>query len=228
MHMRTTILGGLLAGLAFVLPAAAGAATFDFTTNSGKFEILNDTIDFGNDVQISSASSNSGGDPSIFGYVVDLDDVVLDSSTLSEVGSSGIFTVDVVPDTYEMRIFDGGGSLAMTADFDPGSFITVGSAANLSPEITASVTNISVTNGSDALADLASDLAEGKSIDFAISLTTSSQDIAGRLEIGNRVSGALSGSVGTIGNVIPEPGTALLLLGGLGGLGALGRRRPEA
>lgn len=230
MHMRSTILAGSLAALAFAFPVSAGAlATVEFTTNSGQFSVFDNEINFGNGLQVSFAEDDAGVvDDSIQEFDVVLDSVDLIPGSVSPTGEAGIFEVGVDDtQTYEMSILAGSGAALFTAEFDPGSFLTVGSIGNLSPGFTPSLTNRTLTAAGES-SEALSDLVMGDEADFAVSLTSAGQDFAGRINGGFRVTGSASGAVATIGNVIPEPGTAALLLGGLGGLGLAGRHRRRA
>jgi len=217
---RPALVLAMLSLAALPRPAAA-LAMVDFASSDGAFGIQALTIDFGDDLEVTAARDGDDvADPSVLGFAVELDPVAL-LGTFTHFPSLGLYIFDVdTSSPYQLRIHDDTG-LTLTADFDPGDFVTVTASGVLSPAVGPEVGN--VQNLNPGLYPSLDDLALGLSIDLNVTLSAAGRDAGALIVAGDPVTGSVAGTL--VVTEAPEPGTMALFASGALGLLWLGRRR---
>lgn len=216
--------------LVVALPLQASAlAQLDFVSSEGRFALDDGRVDFGNGLNISIASGDSGSpDTGVVGFDVILSDLVLTGTVTEIAPGSGVFAaaIDTTVDYTLTIVNPASGFEVLEASYDPGSFLLIGTSGIISPAVEIGVFDVTLSNGGDAFPSLAALLAAdqdpGGGIDLNIVLSSAGgPELVTALLEDRRVEGAVAGTLA----VIPEPGTALLALSGLAGLSVWGRRQ---
>jgi len=211
----------IVALFVMLLPDVSSAlAMVDFASSNGQFSISNLVIDFGADLQVTSANDNGGiADPSVIGFSVDLDPIVL-TGNFTPFGPFFFFEVDTTR-TYQLRIRDLAGQLVLQANYNPGQFFAVSSNGNVSPTVGPDVSNL--LNFFPGAYPSLDSLSGALTIDFNATLSAAGQDVGALITAGTPVFGSAAGTL--VATAVPEPGTLALIGAGLAGLTWRRRRR---
>ena len=145
---RQIILASILCvGLGLTTATSALAtASFDFVSSAGQFAIADNTLSFGNGLTISSASLDGAQDASLAGATILLDPLLLTGTLTPLAGGLTQVGVDTTQD-YGLEIYqsaDDGGSLLLSAIYDPGEFLVIGASGLISAAIEDALSSVVV------------------------------------------------------------------------------------
>lgn len=220
--MRWCLRRLLLASLGIVVLGSTGAsaAMIGFSSENSGFRLFDDTLEFGTNIAIDLALDDGGANDGIaIGYSVVVSDLFLTGASSPLGGGLTSWEIDATPPVaYTLTILDGTGSAVLTADYDPGAFLSIGTSGMLSPELSVSLSNVTLTSDAPSLVDLA----KGE-VDLNIVLSAAGQDFGQRIAGGQAIVGTMAGTLHSV--AAPEAGTLLLLGAGLTGLAHLGGKR---